>query len=103
MSFAICAGCHRGFFRPGGRGRPRKFCDHCRPAKARVKRPRLPIAMVCPECSGWFEAANGNVVCCSQACRTARKRRLEDLVKRLERWRRHERTRPTRNRSKRGA
>lgn len=99
---SACAACGVELVPTGKRGRPRKFCRACRPVNARVKRQRLPIAKLCVECGVWFETY-GNFIYCSNACRRARQHRGKDPAKRLERWRRHERTRPKRDRSKRGS
>jgi hypothetical protein len=59
------AGCGRSFEVRAGRGRPRKFCDECRPVS--TPKGTLP-PRTCPRCGGTFWPRTKRAVYCSRDC-----------------------------------
>jgi hypothetical protein len=87
-SGAPCVGCGRSFERRSGPGRPRQWCELCRPRKTAEDRaaynaarrlayvPRTPVVRACSECGA---ETTRRVVCGARRCVDARYRRLHPV------------------------
>ena len=102
---SACAECGGVIVQPSGRGRPRKFCEICRPGRTeqarladnaarRVKyRAAHPLVVrFCEECGAELEGHQA-VLCSKRACKDARHRWLHPEAEKAKQARKYERRR----------
>jgi len=113
MKTATCERCGVEFERRSGRGRPRAFCEECRPAIAQADREAYnarrraayrvahpPVVRHCAECGAEILGRPDRVVCGKRCCKDARYARLHPVEFAAARRRHDARVRARRKRER---